>query len=232
MKLKYAILSFLLCLCAGAFSQSEVETPNYDEIKMSTFDKNSPLYYPKLMNRFMECDTTLTLEDYRSLYYGFVFQEDYNPYRVSPYSLKVKEYATQDATNSIDCDSIISYGLKAMDDFPFDIRTMNMLVYAYQCTNNETEKLKWSYKLKGIIDAIISSGDGEEEASAFHVIYAPHEYELLLRFGLSAKSTQIMDTNFDYIEVESNKFNVKGYFFNILKLREVFHSKFNETVIQ
>lgn len=211
---------------SSALAQSEVESPDYDKIRTITQDKNSEFYYPRLMDRFAANDTTLSLEAYRYLYYGFPMQEDYNPYRMSTYAQKVKEFATGDTIPIASCDSIVKYGLKAIADFPFDTRSMNMLVYAYQCKNDEVNKLLWSSRLRGVLDAIISSGDGETEESAFHVIYPPHEYEIINRFGLQAKASRTIPPKLDYIEVEPNKFEVKGYFFNIEKILEVYGKKY------
>lgn len=226
--MKYRFLLCLFTLFAGlnSFAQSEVEAPDYDQIKKVTLDKNNDNYYPRLMKRFAANDTTLSLEEYRNLYYGYALQEDYNPYRISKYARKVKDFSVQDSISTAVCDSIIKYGLKALDDFPFDIRSMNMLVYGYQCKNNEAEKQIWGVKLRGLIDAIISSGDGETEETPFYVIYPPHEYEIISRFGLLVKSNTMMPPMLDYIEVEKNKFDVKGYYFNIEKILETYKKKF------
>lgn len=228
MKSKILLPFIALMIGFSAFAQSEVETPDYKQIQVVVSDKNSDFYYPRLMKRFAANDTTLSMEAYRNLYYGFTMQEDYNPYRMSHYAQKVKEFATADDISQAACDSIIKYGLKAMADFPFDTRSMNLLVYAYKCKGNEKEKMLWEQKLKGVIDAIISSGDGESAETAFHVIYPPHEYDIINRFGLHAKSNSLIPPALDYIEVDKNKFDVKGYFFNIERIIDMYNKKFEK----
>src|ERR1700754_3390543 len=50
------------------------------QVEKVVTDPNSENYYPKLLKRYQEFDSTLTLEHYRLLYYGFVFQEKYSGY--------------------------------------------------------------------------------------------------------------------------------------------------------
>lgn len=228
MKNKILLLLSLLVTGFSVMAQTEEEAPDYMKIARDINNRDSELYYPRLMRRFMANDTTLSLEDYRTLYYGFTMQEDYDPYRVSPYTLKLKEFSGADTISLTACDSIIKYGLKAVADFPFDIRSMNMLIYGYKCKKNEVQRQIWTEKLKNILDAIISSGDGETEESAFYVIYPAHEYDIINRFGLTAKSSTLLPPDLDYITVEENKFNIKGYFFNISRILDVFHQKFEE----
>ncbi|MGL4292452.1 MAG: DUF4919 domain-containing protein [Bacteroidales bacterium] len=228
--MKNIFLLFLLLLVSGmsVMAQTEEEAPDYNKITRDINDRDSELYYPRLMRRFMANDSTLSLEDYRTLYYGFTMQEDYDPYRISPYTLKLKEFTLADTISLNACDSIIKYGLKAVADFPFDIRSMNMLIYGYKCKKDEAQRQIWTEKLKNILDAIISSGDGETEESAFHVIYAAHEYDIINRFGLTAKNSILLPPDLDYIEIDENKFNIKGYFFNISRILDVYHQKFEE----
>ncbi|MEG1586507.1 MAG: DUF4919 domain-containing protein [Bacteroidales bacterium] len=228
MRDKIFLMLFMLFTGMSLIAQTEEEAPDYDKIARQINNRESELYYPRLMRRFAANDTTLSLEDYRTLYYGFTMQEDYDPYRVSPYTVKMKEFSVADTISLTACDSIIKYGLKAVDDFPFDIRSMNLLIYGYKCKKDEKQRWIWTEKLKNIIDAIISSGDGESEESAFHVIYPAHEYDIINRFGLTAKNSVLIPPALDYIEVSDNKFNIKGYFFNISRILDVYHQKFEE----
>ena len=43
-------------------------------------EKGGEFYYPTLLARFKEGDTTLSLSQLRALYYGSIFQDDYDPY--------------------------------------------------------------------------------------------------------------------------------------------------------
>ena len=226
MKLKYVLLFFSLVFISGAKAQSEVEKPDFDAIASIVNDKNSASYYPRLMERFMANDSTLLLEDYRNLYYGFAMQEDYNPYRISPFAKKVNEYSSAESLDGAQCDSIIKYSTLAIGDFPFDTRSMNMLIYAFQNKGLAAQQKIWTDKLRNIIDAVLSSGDGLSEDSPYYVIYAPHEYELINLQGLTAKKQVLANAYTDYVTVEPNDFDVTGFYFNISKLLEAYKLKF------
>jgi hypothetical protein len=72
---------FLLITIGIANSQElTFQKPDYDLIKKDIQDSSSAFYYPKIMSRLLVYDTTLTIEDYRHLYYGYIFQNDYKPY--------------------------------------------------------------------------------------------------------------------------------------------------------
>lgn len=64
----------------------KVEKPDFDKIAKDTQNPNSEFYYPKLVKAFQRNDTSMTHEQYRNLYLGYYFQEDYDPYRTSPYN--------------------------------------------------------------------------------------------------------------------------------------------------
>ncbi|MBD5369869.1 MAG: DUF4919 domain-containing protein [Bacteroides sp.] len=65
-----------------------VEKPDFKLIERVTHDPSSEFYYPKLITAFNRNDTSMTKEQYRNLYLGYLFQEDYDPYRSSPYNAK------------------------------------------------------------------------------------------------------------------------------------------------
>lgn len=65
-----------------------VEKPDFARIERETQDPRSEFYFPNLMKIYNRNDTSMTQEQYRNLYLGYLFQEDYDPYRTSPYNNK------------------------------------------------------------------------------------------------------------------------------------------------
>ncbi|OJV40557.1 MAG: hypothetical protein BGO29_14480 [Bacteroidales bacterium 36-12] len=64
-------LTFLLIVfCHVNAQQLTYQKPDYDLIKKEIQDSSSTFYYPKLMSRLTQYDTTLSADDYRHLYYG------------------------------------------------------------------------------------------------------------------------------------------------------------------
>lgn len=227
--MKSRILSIALMLSFVTLLSAQdvvVTPPNYDAIKKETYDVNHDHYYPVLMARYMANDTTLTTKEYHTLYYGFTLQEDYNPYRESEMKKPVSNLLASDSLSVEDCDSILRYSLKAVEDVPFDLRTINMVIYGYSCTGNKDESLVWSRKLEGLTKAILSSGSGETKESPIHIIYPSDEYVIINLLGLKVTDSKLVDPNIDYVEVAENKFEKLGYFFEVSRLMDVYNNKY------
>ena len=222
-----SVCLFLLIGASPVFAQSEdMEVPDMEMIRDSVLDRNSTRYYPLLMERYLEGDTTLSLEEYRYLYLGYSFQEGYDPYRISPYGTKLREMYANTPVGELDCDTIIKYGQLAVADFPFDLREINMLIYAYKCKGDLSQSSRWEYALRSLIDAILSTGDGESPETAWHVIYTPHEYDIVNRLGLEVIRYRLEEPALDYLEVKENPFKINGYYFNVGRMREEYQRKF------
>ena len=60
------------------------EVPDLQKIKEEVNNPRSRYYYPELMKRYEVYDNTrLTIDDYRHLYLGAIYHDDYNQYRKS-----------------------------------------------------------------------------------------------------------------------------------------------------
>ena len=59
-----------------------------DMEKIRDFAKDSRKYN-KLMTRYENNDKSLTVDDYRQLYYGYIFQPEYSPYDKTDYSKSI-----------------------------------------------------------------------------------------------------------------------------------------------
>ena len=73
-------LLYLIALCCfvhlSAAAQSQVSAPDYASIEKAISDSNSHYYYPRLFDRYVSGDTTIGLNEYKYLYYGYFFYED------------------------------------------------------------------------------------------------------------------------------------------------------------
>jgi hypothetical protein len=82
----YTLLLCFFAFSLSAFAQQEIiGKPNYKKIKKSIQKKSSEFYYPVLMERFKNGDSTMTIDEKRHLYYGFTFEDSYSPYSRSKY---------------------------------------------------------------------------------------------------------------------------------------------------
>lgn len=88
-------LSFFICLLAVlmvspqkglAAKKLKKEVPDLDKIRTETLNPDSKFYFPRLRDKYLVKDTLMTPEEFRYYYLGYMFQEDYNPYRTSIYA--------------------------------------------------------------------------------------------------------------------------------------------------
>ena len=203
------------------------EKPDMEAIRHDVNDPASKYYYPKLFAKFQASDTSMTLDQFRHLYLGYIFQEDYNPYRRSPYSSKVEELYFRDKHTHAECDTIIKYAELSLKDDPFDLRQMSFLIYAYREKKKNNLANIWQYKLNHILEAIVSTGTGLDRENAWVVNNPQHEYNLLNFQDYVVEGQEDVPPYYDYITVkDTDGKSPKGFYFNVLYLLQEYNRKF------
>lgn len=197
-----------------------VAKPDLEEIRTSTLDPSHKYYFPKLMDKYQAKDTTMTQEEYRYLYLGYMFQEDYDPYRSSPYSAVTDELRQKDDYTRDEIDTIKKYAEKVLLDNPFDLRQMSFLVHVLKEKKKNMQAKIWEYRLENLLGAIKSTGTGEDMDNAWFVIYPMHEYDMVQLLGYEAVDVEYYEPGFDYLMVQpdgsrSIRNPAKGFYFNI-----------------
>jgi hypothetical protein len=211
-------LTFLLIVfCHVNAQQLTYQKPDYDLIKKEIQDSSSTFYYPKLMSRLTQYDTTLSADDYRHLYYGYIFQNEYKPYWTSPDEEKLVKFYRSEKINEKDYDEIIRLASHSIEVFPFDLRQMNFLGYIYHLKGDDEMANKVWFRFQGSFGAIMTSGDGKTCESGYHVISVSHEYVILNMFQFQMKQ-QFLTGDCDYLELVKDERNIEGIYFNIEKL--------------
>ena len=211
----------------GTASAQEVEAPNYRELRVSIQNSKGPNYYPSLMRRYVENDTTLTLEQYRALYYGYTLQEDFVPYkqeRTALFDIRRSLVETNGAQKT--CSEAINLSKSALEDNPFDLLAISTMSFAYRQLRDTVSYRLWNDKQDALLDAIVSSGDGESEESAIHVIDLEHEYEVLNRMGLQIDADSLCNDHVEYLKVMPNAEEVRGVYFNFGACRQAYRKKY------
>lgn len=207
----------------------KVVRPDLELIKTSVTDPESKYFYPRLMASFLSNDTTLTTEDFRYLYYGYLFQEDYEPYRhvYNVQRLKEIEPLYSKSTHSREeCQSILQFANEALADNPFDLRQLNFLVYAYEKLGKVNLAKIWQQKLNRLLMTIASSGTGTDVDNAWMVVLPAHEYDFLNLSSLTATGQSFQPPYYDYITVTPKKDSEpKGYYFNIEPMLKEYYNK-------
>lgn len=239
------VLFLLLATSALAWSQNRpasnankrritVEKPDLDDIREKTLDPKSQFYFPKLMKKYTRNDTVMTNEEYRYFYLGYMFQEDYDPYRRSPYSDITDELRLK----SSPADTIRKYAELSLQDNPFDLRQMSYLVQVLKEKRKDMSAKIWEYRLEHLLGAIKSTGTGEDPDNAWYVIYPVHEYDIIKLLGYEATDVDFVEPAIDYLKVRPDEETqrrlkdkaAKGFYFNVVIPTEQYILKHPESV--
>lgn len=200
-----------------------VEKPDLKDIKEKTLDPKSPYYFPKLMAKYNRNDTVMTNEEYRYFYLGYMFQEDYDPYRISPYSGVTDDLRLKANHTKEEIDTIRKYAELSLRDNPFDLRQMSFLVYVLKERRKDMFAKIWEYRLEHLLGAIKSTGTGEDPENAWYVIYPIHEYDLIRLLGYEATDVEFIEPAVDYLRVKPDEETARrlkdkvaqGFYFNV-----------------
>lgn len=212
--MKRTALLYGVLLAFAAFPLAAQQAPDNDAILCETIDKGSPYYYPAIYMRYMSGDTTLTLEDYRHLYYGYAWQPGYKPFETPAAKDRILNILAKDSLAEADYLKIVEYGREVMRSEPYDPSTLNFLVYAYGAVGDSVnERINYS-RLKGILAAIESSGGGLSEQSPWHVLYFSHARDLLASMNLAAGKEKVISRTVAWMPPLVKQKGVKGYYFD------------------
>ena len=214
----FKILPFyIIFLFANSLSCQnwDFKKPDYKKIEININNKNTNLFYNNLLEQYKKADSTMTLEEKRHLYYGYIFQSSYKPYDTSHYSDSLRSLMKKDNHDKIDLKKIIRFGDSILVENPFDLRVINNQLYAHkENQENNLYNLKLT-KYRIVFDALMSSGDGTSKQNSFYVIYTSHEYALVNILGLKFGGKQSLTGDYDYLTVSENEFGIEGLYFNV-----------------
>lgn len=236
-KITFIILALLATVfCTEAARKVKVVKPDLAKIEKQTLDPSGPMYFPKLMAKYNRNDTTMTPEEYRNLYLGYMFQEDYDPYRQSQYSGVTDELRLKATHTKEEIDTIRKYAELTLKDNPFDLRQMSFLVHVLKEKRKDMSAKIWEYRLEHLLAAIKSTGTGEDQDNAWYVIYPMHEYDLIQLLGYRATDVEYIEPGYDYLTVEAfpetaerlrNRV-AKGFYFNVENIQKQWELKHPE----
>lgn len=208
------------------------EKPDLAEIQRSTLDPNSPYYYPKLMAKYEKKDTTMTPDEFRHFYLGYMFQEDFDPYRVSPYANKTDDLRQKKEHTKQEMDTIEKYANLALEDNPFDLRQMSFLVHVLKEKKKDMRAKIWEYRLENLLGTIMSTGTGKDVDNPWYVVYPMHEYDVAQLLGYEAVDVEYPRDGYDYLIVQPDETDTrkrdksaKGFYYNVVIPQEQYELK-------
>ena len=224
--MRYGIgLSLILMLFIGKVAAQEQDTvypqaPDNEAILKAILDINSPLYYPVLMTRYRAGDTTLTLNDYRHLYYGYAWQPEYKPFENSSADFKLlSEFDhSLDSLTREDCEKIIKFANEVMKTEPFHPSTVNFLAFAYGALGDTLNERINYHRVKMLLATIRSSGTGVQEKSPWHILYYSDAVDVLASMNVLYGKNTVVSRTTEYYPLYQRIGDIRGYFFNFERI--------------
>jgi hypothetical protein len=212
---KLALITFIL-ISFSTYSQDwDFEKPNYEKIEKNIQEKESNLFYKSLMDRYLKADSTLGLEEKRHLYYGYIFNKNYEPYFRSNYGDSLRVVLQKESMDSIDLRTIVRFTDSILTKNPFELNAINYQLYSLEQMGNRELFDHRIVQMRIIVDALMSSGNGKTKEEAFYVIFTSHEYAILNLLGFQFGGSQSLIEHYDYLTVAENEAEIEGFYFDV-----------------
>lgn len=232
--MKKILLATLLFLvpCVG-FTQSEegddiivddrgvfFQAPDYQLIKDSIGDPNGHYYYPRLLERLAQGDTTLDINDVRCIYYGYTQQPDFDPYMSYDELGNIQKilFGNEEPTKA-DFEKVIELAdrvlAKKPTELPMYYYRLIGCFYGYGEEDPRTAVARFQFS--AMMDAVYSSGDGSREAP-FHLSTVAHSYFIMSMNDLSPEYQSLGQVDGRYCDIfpiEANEHGVDTLYFDI-----------------
>ncbi len=191
-----------LCLCLFILPCRAQPQPtlhvDYDSIRVAV--ENHREAYDALLERFVQADTTLMLEECALLYYGFAFTGKYDVMagdREMSEALKRGNYAAVETRAG----ALLESSPLLME------ANFNMCVALDKRNDPDWKKFIWKFIAIGKV--ILASGDGTSPATAYKVLYVPDEYSVLFKImrahSLASQTLQLDPVPCDVMTVRMGK---------------------------
>lgn len=218
----------LAASAAGTSARAALGKPDLEAIRAASIDEHSQFYYPTLVRAFLRNDTTMTNVEYQYLYYGTLFQEDFDPYRkpLNPEQLEaLAPVLAKSELTPAERQSVLDYAVEAVENDPMSLRQINNRIFAYEQKGSLNLAKIWQNKLNHLLLVIAASGTGADKDNAWIVVAPQHEYDFLNLKGIKATQHRFEPPYYDYIEVEHADKQAAGYYFNIEELLKQYFLK-------
>lgn len=192
----FAVLLNLI-VCQNLFGQN-ISNIDFDYIKKETQDSLSLYYYPSLLTRYLNFDSTLTEKDFSILYYGNVFYDKYNPYGNGKGE---KEF--MDLYKKGNFEEAIPFGKSILIENPINLEIIFKMLVCYHKLEDKVTARKYAAMYFPMLNAIYKSGDGKSHKTAYVVVKVADEYEILKNLELYSEQQALVGTT-DVLTIAKN----------------------------
>jgi tetratricopeptide (TPR) repeat protein len=170
-------------------------------------------YYPKLIKKFKDSPTEMSLPEFFMVYYGFTTDSRYSPYGIGA-------SAMLSAAKPESAPEAMKLYRSVLDTDPFHLQTYESLASVTMELKLHTDFQKALTQYIGLMESILASGNGKSKDSAYFVISARHEYDVLAYLGLKSSMQSLYHDNghsYDKLSTAGEDGEAMDVYFNIDK---------------
>lgn len=203
-------------MCAAGVERASAQrVPNEEDILARIIPADSPFNYTSMMLRFLSGDMTLTQDHYFYLYYGFAYDDAYDPRAALPGEDAILAvFARTSEPTPEDALIIIEAAKKNIAVDPFNPGNINMLTYAYGIVGDTINEMINAHRFENIVGAITMSGTGLRENSPWHILRFTHANDVVASKGFTINSRQVRTRTVEYVRLDRNREGIRGFFFD------------------
>ncbi len=172
-----------LFLLISVFGFSQKSKIDLDKIKKEITDKESDYFYEKMVFKFQALSKSIDSLEAQNLYYGRLFLDKTVSTSDDDFKKILKDFNKQKYDETV---------AKTKNLLSKDPTNLDLLMIMLQCYDKQKDIKNFSYyygQFQLLTRAILDSGDGRNEESAYLVNSVGDEYILLnvIRFPMEAK---------------------------------------------
>ncbi|PZF71373.1 DUF4919 domain-containing protein [Taibaiella soli] len=223
-----SLLLLLLTVCSKMVAAQEITEVDYAKIEKETKDPKSAYYFPKLMQRYLKSDASMSKEDRMYFYYGYSYTDQYSTSPIDIYYDSVRAIFNKDTQKRSDWQKLVLYADSSLQADPLNMRMLKYQAYAYEQMDSVDRADLNQAKIKIVSDAILNSGDGKSLQTAFHVINVRDEYDLMGMLKLKSDGQSLVNDHYDLIAIKENKYGIKELYFNVYRSMAKMDEMFKE----
>ncbi|SFO27404.1 protein of unknown function [Paenimyroides ummariense] len=237
------LLLIILLAPISFFGQESENTKkvNYKNIDIEVNNSKSEYYYPKLKQRLIALDSTLTTNDLHYLYYGTSLQKDFSVMERATHDPKMLAYFNQESISQDQWKDIEKHYTDLFNSKPFlDIETFDILLGVFQNTNQKDKFDKLDNILQKFFNMWLETGNGLTKETAIDVISTTHEYYFMRVINLKVSGQALLHDeagrSYDLLKVEKEENSdskneekqITGVYFDVTRIFELYNETFTK----
>ena len=230
-KIVLFFVAVLISVAAFAQEESSFYYPDFKRLKKAVKSKKSDVYFPKLVERFIEVDTTMTWEHVFCLYYGAVTRSNFDPYGYFESQKNLDDlFAEQDWSKS-DLEKGVQMVDKQLEKSPaslfFTLYKYRIYQRLYGVESEEVAKV--ASLVNKVLKVIFLTGNGRSMETACYVPYICDEYDILNIFGLRRTEQALVHEgkhSYDVLTLEENEYEIEKFYFDVTVMMDYMGKSF------